>query len=184
MLGDENDVRVLDAVAADTRTGELSTTATLIDHAIKADMDNDEVRLAAVRLLMGDESKRPALEAAAKTYALVIKETEWLAGYYNVDVEKDVDFIDVTDTYYKTYGTDGSLHEYDLTKLLLAGQEHAAFAVVKTKNPKNGVEMVTIATKSGVNLVKLFGLPSGAPFRVSLPADRLEEVMEKLNGVI
>ena len=67
---------------------------------------------------------------------------------------------------------------------MLAGQKLATFAVVKTINPETGEKMVTIATKSDTNLVELFGLGSGAKFRVSLPVDRLNEVLEKIGGVI
>jgi hypothetical protein len=67
--------------------------------------------------------------------------------------------------------------------LLLAGQKLAPFAVVVTVHPQQG-EGLTIATScKDVNLVELFGLGSGAPFRVSLPAKRLEEALAKLATV-
>jgi len=44
-----------------------------------------------------------------------------------------------------------------------------------------GQEGLTIATsRKDVNLVELFRLGSGAPFRVSLPGSRLDEVLERL----
>jgi len=198
---------VNDAIAADTRKGEMSETGQLIERAVKSDMGNDALRVAAVWLLMGDESQRPILETAAKAYAAIVAETQRLAGFYHIDgseirifgtrnfITEDeevagrdypgkVAVVDVPDTYAREYGQElPPGHDYDLTQLLLAGQELASFAVVKTVSPHTGEEMVTIATKSKTNLVELFGLPSGAPFRVSLPADRLEDVVEKLHNL-
>ena len=162
------DIRVMDAITADTRKGELSLTGQLIERAVKSDMGNDNIRMWAVKLLMGDEDYRQPLKAAERAYQLVENETDRLSHGYIVD--EQVAYVDAI----------GSNHAYDLTQLLLAGQELATFAVVKTVNPVTSEEMVTVATKSGINLVELFGLVSGSPFRVSLPVARLEEVLRKL----
>ena len=175
-------VRVQDAIVADTREGELSETGTLIANAIKANMADDEIRLTAVKLLMNDKEQLPALQEAAKKYEAIQEETAWLATAYAIN--GNVAIVDIPGEYFRTYGTEAPVgHDYDLTQLLLAGQKLATFAVAKTINPLTSEEMVTIATQSGINLVKLFGLPSGAPFRVSLPANRLEEVVEKLHSL-
>ena len=197
MLGHSTDLRVINAIVADTREGELQLDGALIDEAIKSDMRNDEIRLAAVKLLIGDESQRLVLETAAKAYGLIQGETSYLAVCYTVDGQDNyrdhcgkvvipkgtIAFVDVPAEYVKTYGQEKPPgRDYDLTQLLLKGQELANFAVARTISP-DGREVVTIATKSGVNLVELFELPSGAPFRVSLPAEKLEEVVEKLHNL-
>lgn len=181
-IGNSHDIRVQDAVASDTREGAFSPTGLLIEHATKAYMGNDDIRLAAVKLLMGNESQRPALETAAKKYAAIQNETEWLAGYGR-KVSENVWMLNVPNTYHQIYGYDGSFKEHDQTQLLLAGQKLAKFAVVVTKAPKSDEEMVTIATKSDTNLIELFGLESGAKFRVTLPISRLGEIMEQLEAV-
>ncbi len=199
LQGHKDDPRALDAIVADTREGELSETGMLIEHAMRADMSNDEIRLAATRLLMGDETQRAGLEAAAKVYAAIQTETMWLAKNYMVDDNgmpvsmykpsmtagkaAGVDYVGkvaVVDVVgcHKSEGT----KPYDLTQLLLAGQKLATFAVAKTISPDDR-EMVTVATKSKTNLVELFDLPSGAPFRISLPANRMEEIVEKLHSL-
>ena len=184
MLGNGYDTRVQDAIASDTRKLELLPTGQLIDRAIKSDMSEDGIRLWAVKLLMGAEQFRNPLEMAEKAYELVENETTRLSRGFMVDgsicynpVDNEVigcvAFVDTTN----------STHKYDLTQLLLAGQGLAHFAVVKIVNSRDNEEMITIATKSGVNLVELFELLSGAPFRVTLPVERLEEAVEKIHGL-
>jgi hypothetical protein len=78
----------------------------------------------------------------------------------------------------------GVSEDYDRTKLLIAGQKIAPkeISIVLGKNPE-GEEITTVATsRKDLNLVTLFGLPSGAPFRVSLSAADwpLEEILKKL----
>jgi len=197
LLSEYFDIRVMDAIVADTREGELSHTGQLIERAVKSDMSNDQIRTWAVKLLMGDETYRHPLEGAARAYQLVENETYRLECEYRVNKTRG-DSIE-TQMWYRDQecpvaGCDNkgvfafvdatkSNHQYDLTQLLLKGQELATFAIVKTINP-NDEEMVTVATKSKTNLVELFDLKSGALFRVTLPAARLEEVIDKLNEVI
>lgn len=182
-IGNSNDIRVQDAVASDIREGAFSTTGLLIEHAIKADMSNDETRLAAVKLLMGDESQRQILEIAARDYGAILDETYRIAASYGTDPQNTTPYK-VVPAKLAVVDATASNHKYDLTLLLLKGQEYATFAVVKTRNQKTSEVMVTIATKSDTDLVDLFGLKSGAKFRVTLPADRLNEVFEKLNEVV
>ena len=73
---------------------------------------------------------------------------------------------------------------YDRTQLLLAGQEVASFAVVVSRNHRAGEDYLTIATRrKDVSLVDVFDLPSGASFRVSIPASQLDEALGKLNSL-
>lgn len=161
-----------DADAADTRKGTLSDRGQLIESAMKADLANDAVREAAFRWLMGDESARAALDGAARRYAAVVAETERLASGYRVD--GSVAVVDARE----------SNHNYDLTQLLLAGQKKARFAAALVRNPRDGGERVTIATQDkSVNLVSVFGLQSGAPFRVTLPAEQCGDALARLNAL-
>jgi hypothetical protein len=75
----------------------------------------------------------------------------------------------------------GSAPAFDLTKLLLAGQALAPFAVVQLSREDKAAPVFYIATKTSVNLVKLFGLPSGAAGRISLEKAELQSVLEILN---
>lgn len=162
---------VADATAADTRKGTLSPRGQLIEQAMKANMADDNVRQMAVKWLLGDKAAREGLEEAAKKYAEIQAETERLAVTYQVT--GNVALVDARQ----------SNHQYDLTQLLLTGQKLAQFAVVLTVHPQLG-EGLTIATsRKDVNLVELFGLGSGAPFRISLPAKRQEEALAKLAAV-
>ena len=157
-----------DAEVADTRSGRLSWRAQLIEQATKANMADDNIRLMAVKWLLGDESAREGLEVAAKKYAEIQAETKRLAATFRVTGK--VALVDARE----------STYQYDLTQLLLAGQKLAPFAVVVTVHPQQG-EGLTIATsRKDVNLVELFDLGSGAPFRVSLPIKRLDEALAKL----
>lgn len=165
-----SDAIVADAVAADTRKGELSPRGQLIEQATKANMQDDSIRVAAVKWLLGDEPQKAVLERAAEKYAEIQKETNRFAVGY--EVSGRVAIVDARN----------SNHEYDLTQLLLKGQKLAEFAVVKVIDSRSKEERITIATLSGKDLVKLFELPSGSPSRVSLEAARLPEVLEKLNA--
>lgn len=157
---------VADANATDTRQGKLSEQATLIERACRADMRDDSIKEDAVAWLLGDWGAKFFLEDAAAKYAEIQRETERLATTYEVDgniATVDARFV--------------LAESFDLTQLLLAGQKIATFAATTHTDPRTGEEMVTVATQwREMNLVELFGLPSGASFRVTLPIARLEEV--------
>ena len=185
---------VEDAIVADTREGTLSTDGQLCEDAMKADLSNDDIRLAVVKFMMGDSAQRPIITTAAEGYAEIVLETERLSNQYHVDDDIPIKYtradseerggMDYAGVAYTgdvaVVDARKSTHRYDLTQLLLKGQELATFAIVKTVSPHTSEEMITVATKSGVNLVELFGLKSGAPFRVSVPIARFDEVIEKL----
>lgn len=160
---------VEDATAADTRKGILSSRAQLIEQAMKANMEDDSIRLAAYQALFGDDGAWIQLETAAKKYAEIQAETERLVATYRL-----IGKVALVDTR-------KSNHPYDLTQLLLAGQKMAPFAIALTIHQQD--DGLTIATsRKDVNLVELFKLGSGAPFRVFLPAKRLKEVLTKLTS--
>ena len=117
------------------------------------------------------------LEKAAKKYAAIRAETERLAATF-LTIAGKVTLVDARQ----------SNHQYNLNWLLMKGQKLAQFAVVLTDHPQQWIrERLTIATsRKDVNLVEVFGLGAGSPFRpfrVSLPATRLEETLAKLATV-
>lgn len=165
-----------DAIAADTRQGQLSPTGLLIEQAIKADMSDDGVRRAAVDYLVtGNQEAK--LKKAAKKYAAIQTETERL--FITNEVIDGVAIVDATT---------GRV-DYNATELLIKLQDIATLgvAIVRGKNHRTGEIVFTIARSNSknYNLVNLFGLPSGAPFRVSIPETdwSLEKILEKLSSL-
>lgn len=153
---------VADATAADTRTGELSEVGRFIEEATKADLSDDSIRESAVRWIMNggrDDSDYRRLHEAQTKYQRVQEATEKLVKQF--EIRDGVAIVDVRD----------ALGDYDRTQLLVKGEQMASTktALVLGKSPE-GQEVITVATMNQQrNLVTLFGLPSGAPFRVSLP---------------
>ena len=172
---------VKEAIVGDTREGELSQRGRLIDEAIKSNLRDDAIKEAALWWLtqgapQDPENKeyRKLLEAQQK-YREIKETTEQLINQY--EIRHGIAVVDVTQ----------ENRDYDRTQLLIAGQKMAptGISVVIGKNPE-GEEIVTIATnREDINLVALFGLPSGAPFRISLPTAEwpLERVLEKLKNL-
>jgi len=168
---------VSDANAADTRRGKLSKNGRLIEEAMKADLRNDSIREFAVRWIVNgyeeDEDYEKLQEAQAR-YQKVQAETEKLVERYKV--RDDVAVLDVRDV----------SDDYDRTQLLVRGEQMAPTktAVLLGKNPE-GEEIITVATMDkAMNLVNLFGLPSGSPFRVSFPVASgwtVEKVLKALS---
>ncbi len=153
---------VADANASDTREGELSERGQLVEQAMKANLSDDSVREAAVRWIVNgcrEDSDYEILRLKQAEYQRVQKITEKLVKQY--EIHDGVAVVDVRDV----------SEDYDRTQLLLKGEQMAfsKTAIVLGKNPE-GEEVITVATMDKQrNLVNLFGLPSGAPFRVSLP---------------
>ncbi len=164
-----------DSIVADTRKGTLSATGQLIEEAVKSNMGDDSIRLAAVRLLVGDETQQATISVAAEKYKKVKELTEHLTKMYYV--QDGIAIIDARGYF-----------SYDLTQLLLAGQERALVALVLVSTPATeaqptGEFRISIATKrSDINLVALFGLQSGSASRVSLPFSRFEEAKRILEA--
>lgn len=72
----------------------------------------------------------------------------------------------------------------DLTSLLVRGYKKAPIVVISTTSAQNGEPIIVVATdRKDMNLVQVFGLGSGAPFRVILTGDkaRLDYVRSVLN---
>jgi hypothetical protein len=176
---------VSDANASDTRQGKLSPRGRLIEEAMKANMSDDTVRESAVRWIVNgcavirktvggskEDSDYERLQEAQGKYQKVQEITEKLAERYKV-CDNGVAVVDVS----------AVEEDYDRTQLLLKGEQMSPTktAVLLGKNPE-GEEVITVATMDkSKNLVNLFGLPSGAPFRVSLPVASGWTVKKVLN---
>jgi hypothetical protein len=69
---------------------------------------------------------------------------------------------------------------FDKTELLLAGQRRATVAVVV-----DGVTVnIAASFESGLNFITLLGLGGGMPTRVSVPVQRLDDVLRKIRGAL
>jgi len=160
-----------DARAIDTRLGEPSERAAIIDRALRARHRDDGLKGVIVRYLAGgaaDAGLFEPIREAAKALDGREREAHRLAERYTVAA--NVAFCDATER--------GG--HYDKTLLLLLGQELARVSVVLDETT------VTAAAKfdSGVDLVALLGLTGGMPTRVSVERKRLDEVMTALRGAV
>ncbi len=156
-----------DARAIDTRMGEPSERARVMDWALRARPNAAEVKDLVVDYLSGearDEALWAELRAVASEVRPHMEEAARLAKNYRLEGT-----LAVCDARRRT-------GHYDKTELLLIGQRHARIAVVHDETT------VTVAAHfdSGIDLVRLLGLEGGMPTRVSLPAKHLGRVLEAL----
>jgi hypothetical protein len=159
-----------DARAIDTRTGTPGPTAELIDKALRAHFRDAALKHRVVRFLVGglkDKEHLAVIRQAAEDFDAMAAEARRLAAFYErrgravyVDAERL------------------ARGSYDKTLLLLEGQARAAVAIVRD----SGSITAAAGFESGIDFVKLLGLGGGMPTRVSVPAARLDELLEKLNG--
>jgi hypothetical protein len=69
---------------------------------------------------------------------------------------------------------------FDKTELLLVGQRRATVAVVV-----DGVTVnIAASFESGLNFITLLGLGGGMPTRVSVPVQRLDDVLRKIRAAL
>lgn len=158
-----------DARAIDTRLGTPSERALVIDRALRARPRDDAMKGLVVRFLATGATDRalfaPIREAAEQMRA-VEEETRELAKLYEVD--GDLAIVD----------TRGVRVRYDKTLLLLLGQERARIAVVHDETTVSAAARFD----SGVDLLSILGIEGGMPTRVSLPANRLDDVLARLRA--
>jgi hypothetical protein len=158
-----------DARAIDTRIGTPSERALEIDRALRAHPRDDALKGLVVRFLANGATDRELFESirrAAEGLRAMEDETRRMARGYAI--ERDVAVVDAR----------SAQARYDKTLLLLLGQERALISVVHDETT------VTAAARfdSGVDLLALLGLQGGMPTRVSVPADRLADVLARLRG--
>ena len=156
-----------DARAIDTRLGEPSERARILDRALRARPRDEALRGLMVRYL-ADGAHDAAIYREFQVVAEALEEREReakrLSGRY--EVRGRLAICDAT-------RRDGP---YDKTELLLIGQRLAPISLVHDETT------VTVAAgfDSGIDLVRALGLNGGMPTRVSVAAKRLGEVIEVL----
>jgi hypothetical protein len=159
-----------DARAIDTRMGTPSERALQIDRALRARPRDDAMKGMVVRFLAtgaGDRELFAPIREAAEELRVMEDEARRLARAYQI--EDDVAVVDAR----------AAERHYDKTLLLMLGQERARISVVHDQTT------VTAAARfdSGVDLLTALGLDGGMPTRVSLPRDRLEDMLTKLRAM-
>jgi hypothetical protein len=156
-----------DARAIDTRMGEASERAVVMDRALRGRPRDDALKGLIVRYMArgaGDRGLFADIEQAAESLRALERQSKQLATRYRV--EGDVAVCDARDR-------DGP---YEKTLLLLLGQEVAPISVVHDETT------VTAAARfdSGIDLVSLLGLEGGMPTRVSVPSKHVQGVLKRL----
>lgn len=157
-----------DARAVDTRTGTPGPIAVRIDRALRAKFRDDQLKRAVVHFLVGGMKPGPhddVIAEAAAEFERRDARTQELARRFTIRGR-----VAVVDTA-------GSAGQFDKTDLLLAGQARAPVAIVRDSG------MLTIAAgfDSGWDFVSLFELGGGMPTRVTIPEQKLDAVIAKIN---
>ena len=158
-----------DAHAIDTRLGEPSERAAVMDRALRGHPRDDAMRGMMVRYLAeGAQDRALFQQLKDKSSAFVAKENEAkrLSGRYVIEGDVAICDARVRNGF------------YDKTHLLLLGQERAPISLVHDEST------VTVAARfdSGIDLLALLGLEGGMPTRVSVAAKKLPEVLTALRG--
>lgn len=157
----------VDARAIDTRLGEPSERARVLDRALRARPRDEALRGLMVRYLAdgaNDAAMYREFQHASRALEAMEREARRLSARYRV--EGGLAICDAT----RREGP------YDKTELLLIGQRLAPISLVHDETT------VTVAARfdSGIDLVGLLGLNGGMPTRVSVAAKRLDEVVARL----
>src|SRR5690606_38028355 len=158
-----------DARAIDTRVGDAGPIAIRIDRALRAKFRDDQLKRAVVHFLIGGMQPGPhdavIAEAAAEFEQRDVR-THELAKRFSIRGR-----VAVVDTA-------GSAGQFDKTDLLLAGQARAPVSIVRD----SGMLTIAAAFDSGWDFVTLFELGGGMPTRVTIPEQKLDEVIAKINA--
>lgn len=160
-----------DARAVDTRIGPVGPTATLVDKALRAHYEDTVLLIRIVRWLVAGMPRGPEAESiatAAADFDRMADQAAAIARQYAV--EDGVALVRVP----------SSGPSFDKTELLLLGQELAPVAVVIDGQTVN----IAAHFESGLDFVALLGLGGGMPTRVSVPASRLTEALEKIREAL
>jgi hypothetical protein len=157
-----------DARAVDTRIGTPSPLAEQIDQALRARFRDEALKHRIVRYLAGgarDAGHAQVIAEAAAEFAAMAAETTRLSALF--ERRGRVAFVDAQQH---------ARGPFDKTDLLLHGQTLAEVSIVRHA----GYITVAASFESGLDFVKLFELRGGMPTRVSLPEQRLPEVLRRL----
>jgi len=170
ILGGEEPYRGADADAraVDTRIGTPGPIATRIDRALRAKFRDDQLKRAVIQFLIG--GMKPGvhddvIRDAASEFEARDGRTQELAKRYTIRGR-----VAVVDT-------QGSAGQFDKTDLLLAGQQKAPVSIVRD----SGMLTIAAAFESGWDFVSLFELGGGMPTRVTIPEQKLDTVIAKIN---
>lgn len=161
-----------DAYAVDTRIGEPSPVARIIDNALRARFRDDELKRSVVHYLVDGLPAGPhrdRIDEAAAEFQRKVSGTQALAARFVV--RGRVAYVDAG------VKIDGRVAVFDKTDLLLAGQAVAPVAMVRDA----GQISIAAGFASGWDFVALLGLSGGMPTRVSVPEDRMAEALTKIN---
>jgi hypothetical protein len=156
-----------DARAIDTRLGQPSDRAVVLDRALRARPRDDGLRGLLVRFLVGGAQDRELFRTLSEVAEEArVREDAARRIARSFEIKNDVALVHVPE------GENG----YDKTLLLMLGQERARISVVVD------IGNVTVAARfdSGVDLLALFGLEGGMPTVVSLARTELPTVLKKL----
>ena len=157
-----------DARCVDTRIGEPSANARLIDKALRARFRDEALKHRVVRWLVGgmrDKEHKAVVAEAATAFERTLAETQRLGGRFRT--RGRVAFVDAR----------VARGPYDKTELLLAGQSRSPVAMVQD----SGMVTIAAAYDSGWDFVGLLKLGGGMPTRVSIAEARLEEAVRAIN---
>jgi hypothetical protein len=157
-----------DARAVDTRIGTPGPAATRIDRALRARFRDDHLKRAVVQYLVGGMKSGvhdDVIREAASEFERRDARTQELAKRFTIRGR-----VAVVDT-------QGASGQFDKTDLLLAGQQQAPVSIVRDSG------MLTIAApfESGWDFVAMFELGGGMPTRVTIPEQKLDTVIAKIN---
>ena len=157
-----------DARAVDTRIGTPGPIAARIDRALRAKFRDDQLKRAIVHFLVGGMKPGPhdqLIDEAAAEFDRRDARTQELARRFTVRGR-----VAVVDTA-------GHAGQFDKTDLLLAGQTKAQVAIVRD----SGMLTIAAAFDSGWDFVAMFELGGGMPTRVTIPEQKLDAVIAKIN---
>jgi len=157
-----------DARAVDTRIGTPGPIATRIDRALRAKFRDDHLKRAIVHFLVGGMKPGPhddVISEAAAEFERRDACTQDLIKRFTIRGR-----VAVVDTA-------GLAGQFDKTDLLLAGQEKAEVSIVRD----SGMLTIAAAFDSGWDFVSMFELGGGMPTRVTIPEQKLDDVIAKIN---
>jgi hypothetical protein len=157
-----------DARAVDTRVGTPGAAASRIDRALRAKFRDDQLKRAVVQFLvtgMKPGVHDDVIAEAAAEFDRKDAVTRDLARRFTIRGR-----VAVVDT-------EGLAGQFDKTDLLLAGQQRAPVSIVRD----SGMLTIAAAFDSGWDFVALFELGGGMPTRVTIPEQKLETVIAKIN---
>jgi len=157
-----------DARAVDTRVGTPGPIASRIDKALRAKFRDDQLKRGVIHFLVEGMKKGPhddVIAEAAAEFERRDAHTQQLAQRFTI--RGRVAIVD----------TQGSAGQFDKTDLLLAGQAKAQVSIVRD----SGMLTIAAAFDSGWDFVSLFELGGGMPTRVTIPEQKIDQVIGKIN---